>query len=110
MARPSYLIFSLAFGALFLSGCKTNWQYALPTAQTVARAGAARGTDVETLARGRKVFATSCTECHVARPIAKYSIEQWRRNIAIMAPRARLKPAQRAALEAYLRAARESLP
>lgn len=63
-----------------------------------------------TLERGRKIYTTSCTECHVARPVANYSVAQWRHYVEIMAPRAGLPPQDRAALEAYLIAARESLP
>lgn len=92
------------------SSCETNPRTAFPTAQTIARSSAAGGSDFATLTQGRKVFTTSCTECHVARPIAGYSVAQWRHNVSVMAPRARLKPADRAALEAYLVAARESVP
>ena len=46
---------------------------------------------------------------HVARPIADYSVASWRHYVAIMAPRAGLQPNDRAALEAYVVAARESL-
>ena len=76
----------------------------------MAEAVARPGMNAALLARGRKIFTTSCTECHVARRIADYSVSQWRHNITVMAPRARLHPEQRAALEAYLVAARESLP
>lgn len=92
------------------SGCETSPQTAFPTAQTITRSGAAPTTDVATLTRGRKIFTTSCTECHVARPIAGYSVEEWRRNVSVMAPRARLNADDRAALETYLTAARKSLP
>ncbi len=100
----------LLFCAWPLSGCQVSPQTAFPTAQTVASSGAAPGIDIATLTRGRKIFTTSCTECHVARSIAGYTVEQWRLNINEMAPRAHLKPDERTALEAYLLAARASLP
>ncbi len=95
--------------AWVFSSCETSSRSAFPTAQTIVRSSAARGTDLATLTQGRRIFTTSCTECHVARPIAGYSVAQWRHNVSVMAPRARLKPGDRAALEAYLVAARESL-
>lgn len=100
----------LAFGTGGFSGCQSSLQTAFPTAETVARSGAAPGTDLATLALGRKIFTTSCTECHVARPIAAYSVAQWRENVSVMAPRAHLTADDRAALEAYLSAARASWP
>ncbi|MBA3830596.1 MAG: hypothetical protein H0X34_01620 [Chthoniobacterales bacterium] len=101
--------FAAVCAGIFFS-CQSSPRSAFPTAQTIARSSAARGTDLAMLAQGRKIFTTSCTECHVARPIAGYSVTQWRHNVSVMAPRARLKPGDRAALEAYLVAARESLP
>ena len=91
-----------------LSGCQTSPQSAFPTAQAVV--GVTQGGDVSALERGRKIFTTSCTECHVARPVANYSVAQWRHYVGIMAPRAGLAPRDRAALETYLIAARKSLP
>lgn len=89
-----------------LSSCAGTAQQSFPTAPSLA----GPGMDVAVLARGRKLFTTSCTECHVARSIAGYSVEQWHHYVAIMAPRARLKPDERAALETYLVTAREFVP
>ena len=100
----------IVLGTLGLAGCGTNPQSAYPTAQTLASSGAAQGADETMLAAGRRIFTTSCTECHVARPVAQFSVAQWRHILGVMTPRAGLKPADRAALEAYLVAARESLP
>ncbi len=91
-----------------LSGCQTSPQSAFPTAQAVV--GVSQGADVLTLERGREIYTTSCTECHVARPVANYSVAQWRHYIGIMAPRAGLAPRDRAALEAYLVAASQAPP
>src|SRR4029079_8758407 len=101
-------------GALCLlvtGGCETSPNTAFPTASAVGgRSGAGQSPDIATLERGRKIYTTSCTECHVARPIADYSVARWRHYVGIMAPRAGLQPSDRAALEAYVVAARQSLP
>jgi len=103
-----WLLAGCAVCACVLSSCQISPNAAFPTAQAVA--SATRDSEISTLARGRKIYTTSCTECHVARPIAQRSVEQWIHMVGIMAPRARLKPADRAALEAYLTAARKSQP
>ena len=83
---------------------------AYPTASAVsASAKHGRSADLVTLERGRKIYTTSCTECHVARTIANYSVLEWRRWLDVMAPRAHLAGADRAALETYVIGARESL-
>src|SRR5262245_30628627 len=101
-------------GALCLlmnGGCGTNPNTAFPTASAVAaRADAGQSPKIATLERGRKIYTTNCTECHVARPIANYSVARWQHYVGIMAPRAGLRSKDRAALEAYVVAARQSLP
>ena len=102
-----------AFGAgwLFLfGGCENHPNTAFPTAQTVAAQASGGGAGIATLERGRKLYTTRCTECHVARAIDHYSVAQWQHYIGIMAPRAGLKPQDRAAVETYVIAARKSLP
>ncbi len=95
---------------LSYGSCNTNPNAVFPTARAVAsHPGAGHDLDLATLARGRKIYTTSCTECHVARPIAHYSVAQWHHYVEIMAPRAGLQRADRAALEAYVVAARESI-
>ncbi|MEO5719510.1 MAG: hypothetical protein ABIR29_13195 [Chthoniobacterales bacterium] len=96
----------LAFGS-----CESHPDTAFPTASVVAAsAGNGPPAEVATLERGRKIYTTSCTECHVARPIAHYSVAQWHHYVSIMSPRAGLPPNDQAALEAYVVAARKSLP
>lgn len=105
---------SLGLGAvciLALASCESNPNPGFPTARALtAQTGSGQKADVATLDRGRKIYTTSCTECHVARPIAKHSVAQWRHFIDIMAPRAGLQPNDRAAVEAYVIAVRQSLP
>jgi mono/diheme cytochrome c family protein len=103
-----WLLAGSATCVCLLNSCQISLNCAFPTAQAVASAG--RGSDISTLERGRKIYTTSCTECHVARPIAQRTVEQWIHMVGIMAPRARLNPADRAALQTYLIAAREYLP
>ena len=60
----------IAFFAFAICSCETNSTVAFPTAHTVAaRAGERPIADVATLERGRKIYTTRCTDCHVARPI-----------------------------------------
>ena len=96
---------------LVIGGCETSPNAAFPTASAMGRAcrrSAERG-HCDTRA-GSKIYTTNCTECHVARPIADYSVARWRHYVGIMAPRAGLQPSDRAALEAYVVTARQSLP
>ena len=95
---------------LSLTSCGTSPQIAYPTVQRLASSGEASDFDEATLAQGRRIFTTRCTECHVARPVAQFSAERWRYIVGVMAPRAGLNPADRAAVEAYLVVARDSLP
>ena len=96
---------------LMNGGCETSPNTAFPTATAVtAHGGAGQSADIATLERGRKIYTTNCTECHVARPIANYSVTRWQHYVEIMAPRAGLKPSDQAALEAYVIAARQSIP
>ncbi len=91
-----------------LTGCRTGTDVAFPNPQALASSTIGR-LDLATLERGRKLYTTRCTECHVARPIASLTVPQWRKAVAMMAPRADLNPTDREALEAYLIAAREAL-
>lgn len=100
--RVVYFVILVALCTLALGGCASSPNAAFPTARSVvARTGEKHLLDVATLGRGRKIYTTSCTECHIARTIAHYSVTQWRHYVDIMAPRAGLQPADRAALEAY---------
>jgi mono/diheme cytochrome c family protein len=103
----------LAWAGLLFSfaACGVDPNIAFPPPRRVfVNTGPQATADLATLERGRKIYTTSCTECHVARTIGHYSEEQWHYYIGIMAPRAGLQPNDRAALQAYLLAARRSLP
>jgi mono/diheme cytochrome c family protein len=92
----------ITLAGLFLNSCATESNPAFPTAEV---AGQKTGRDVATLARGRTIYTTRCTECHVARPVAQFSTSQWRALVAKMAPRAKLDDTDRLAVESYLVAA-----
>ncbi len=64
----------------------------------------------EILALGRKIYTTTCTACHVAPPVDRFSVTEWPRLVRKMAPRENLKEFERTAVEAYLVAARRTLP
>ena len=102
--------FIVLFCMLALGSCETHPNVAFPTARAVSAHSGVAKSDLMALERGRKIYTTSCTECHVARKIADYSVPQWRHYVDIMAPRAGLPSSDRAALEAYVLEARESLP
>jgi len=104
----------LGLSCLFLLGsCQGNLSdpsKAYPTADAVAATGKnGQSADLATLEHGRVIYTTRCTECHVARTIANYSIPQWRHYLNIMAPRAKLATEDRTALETYVIEARQSL-
>jgi mono/diheme cytochrome c family protein len=102
-------IFGVCCVAWLLDSCATSSPCSIPTAAQIVSVGAADVSKIPELTRGRVIYASSCTECHVARPIAKFSAEEWRRNIDIMAPRAGLSTADRDALEKYVLSARRIL-
>jgi len=95
----------LALAALSFVGCATQSNSAFPTAEIAARKS---GTELALLARGRTIYATRCTECHVARPVTRFSASEWPAEVARMAPRAKLSSEDQLAVERYLVAASSS--
>src|SRR5262249_61671387 len=95
----------LALAALSFVGCATQSNPAFPTAAVAARKS---GSELALLEHGRTLYAARCTECHVARPVTKFSASQWPAGVARMAPRAPLSPADQLAIESYLVAASSS--
>jgi len=76
-----------------------------PVTATMANAGA-KHLDLATLNEGRSLFVHRCIECHTLPPFWHYKIEDWPQILDSMAHRARLKPREREAILAYIRAAR----
>lgn len=95
----------LTLAALSFAGCAAQRSSVFPTAEAAARRS---GREVALLERGRTLYATRCTVCHAARPVTKFSAKQWPAEIARMAPRAKLTPEDRLAVESYLVAASSS--
>lgn len=88
-------------------GCASVNQVA--PAVTPAMSGAAPGATAATLEAGRRTFVTTCTACHHADPVTKYSPTEWREIVAVMSGRSKLDAAQQSALLAYVLAARASM-
>ena len=93
-------------GVAFFGGCET---ISVAPPVTPALVAASHGASQATLNAGREVFAGSCTSCHAADPVGKHSPAEWRGIVDDMAPRAKLDPAERAALLAYISAAHASV-
>ncbi len=68
--------------------------------------GAGGGASADTLNQGRHIFTQPCTSCHEADPLGNHSMPEWRSIVSEMAPKAKLDPARRAALLAYIGAAK----
>ncbi|MGI9087362.1 MAG: hypothetical protein ACR2HH_06425 [Chthoniobacterales bacterium] len=96
-----------ALCGLFLSACRTAFQNTAPEVASLTTPGSV-GAPTAVLERGRKILTTRCTECHLQQPIQNYTVPQWHAIVRVMAPRAKLSEADRAALESYLVAARAS--
>ena len=99
-ARCPYLIGIIA---LFCS-CELARYNAPPVINSTS--ATSRDVDLATLQRGRRLYAQRCIECHVLPPVWRYSANEWPRLVDSMAQRAALKPPERDAIVAYIRAAR----
>lgn len=94
-----------ALCGMVLGGCQTGPQNVVPEVASLTGRGQ-RSAPAAVLLRGRELYTTRCTECHLPQPIAKYSIAQWHTIVGEMAPRAKLNSDDRSALEAYVAAVR----
>ena len=94
---------AIAFG---LGGCASMDTIAPPV--TPAMVSTSRVASAETLNEGRRIFTGACASCHAPDPLSKYSLSEWHDAVNDMAPRAKLNPARRAALLAYINAAKAS--
>lgn len=57
------------------------------------------------LTEGRRIYLTCAGSCHSPEPLLKYTRDEWLgKHVPEMSVEAKLSPAQRAALEAYIRA------
>ena len=62
-----------------------------------------------TLISGRRILGERCASCHVLEPVASHSPREWKKILAVMAPRARLNAEQIVQVDAYLTAASTAL-
>ena len=85
-------------------GCAYSSKVAPPV--TLAMVSAAHGASAETLGEGRRIFAGPCTACHAADPVESRSPAEWRAVVDEMSLRTKLTADRRAALLAYLLAAK----
>jgi cytochrome c1 len=87
-----------------LCGCQAARYYAPPVA--TPKMARSEHVDLATLQRGRQLFAYRCIQCHTAPAIWYYRTQDWPVIVNSMAHRASLKPSEREAILAYIRAVR----
>ena len=102
--RSLALLAASAVVLIFVEGCASSENIA--PAVTPAMVSASRGASAETLNEGRRIFAGPCTTCHAPDPVSKYSLTEWHAAVDEMAPRTKLNAERRAALLAYIAAAK----
>jgi hypothetical protein len=99
-------IFVTTLLCLFVS-CESTIYYTPPVVTSkMARTRHEQPVDLTTLQKGRTLFVHRCIECHTLPPIWHYRVEDWPPIVDSMARRASLKPADREAIIAYIRAVR----
>lgn len=103
------LVFAISLSAFALVSCEALQTGAPPITPTMTRIAGANGGSAQTLAEGRRLLATRCTNCHALEPITKYSVAEWRNNVRRMSGRARLDETEIQEITTYLAAARQSL-
>lgn len=94
---------ALLMGAVIV-GCATQGNVAPPV--TTAMLATSRGGTLATLSEGRRIFVGPCARCHAPDPLSRYSLSEWQAGVEKMAPRAKLDAPAKAALLAYIAAAK----
>lgn len=89
----------LGAAVLLIAGCKTLEQIAPPANDRLVGTGVA---PLPVLERGRKIYLTKCTACHVAEPVHDYTAAQWAEILPEMNIETNLNPAQAAEVKAYI--------
>ncbi|MEI6340038.1 MAG: hypothetical protein WCQ57_15890 [Verrucomicrobiota bacterium] len=102
----------VAFSVLLLAlaGCEALQSGAPPVTPAMVRIAGGSGGSSESLAKGRRLLAQRCTNCHALEPVVKYTAVQWEANVQDMAVRSGLTEPETREITAYLVAARGSLP
>ncbi|MDQ6765541.1 MAG: hypothetical protein M3Z22_05505 [Verrucomicrobiota bacterium] len=101
-----FRVFLFSCSLLALVGCGTTPSAKAPP---VTAAMASRGhqqLDLATLNRGRSAFLSRCGHCHALPDLHEHPAADWPRLVAVMAPRSGLNADERAAVLAYIAAAR----
>ncbi|MBI1338303.1 MAG: hypothetical protein GC164_15280 [Phycisphaera sp.] len=65
--------------------------------------------DLPALERGRSLVIQHCGRCHAVEPIARYSLQQWRKIVPDMAAESYLNAAQTQEVLAYILTTRDAL-
>jgi mono/diheme cytochrome c family protein len=94
----------LVTGSLFASCELTN--YVPPVTSQMTAAAKGQHVNLVTLSEGRVLFARRCIECHTLPALWRYRTDDWPDIVDSMAHRASLKPGERDAIVAYIRAVR----
>ena len=86
-----------------LNSCQTI-SFAPPPRVTpeLARAGGRQHVDLATLREGRSLFVARCIECHTLPVASRFTESDWPCIVHEMGGRAKLKPAERDAVLAYI--------
>lgn len=99
------LIAAATLVVVAFSGCETTSTSAPPVRAAMVRAAAREQVDEQTLIAGRELLLRRCTECHSLPVVSEHPRAEWPVILQRMSDRANLKPAQHAAVLAYILAA-----
>jgi hypothetical protein len=91
--------------ACVLASCQLT-NYVPPVTSQMATARTGQSVNLAMLHEGRTLFAHRCIECHTLPVVWRYSSKDWPDIVDSMSQRARLKPAEREAIIAYIIAVR----
>ncbi len=97
-------LFAIA-GLCALAACESDYRPPAVTADTLSR-GKASPVDLDQAGEGRRLYAYRCIECHTLPPVWNYRLQDWPGIVDSMAHRSSLKPAERDAIIAYIKAVR----
>ncbi len=95
--------------ALLLASCMSLEEMAPPVGPVLTKMAAYRGAERSVLEKGRELYLTDCARCHSVEPIARYTLEEWRKILPRMADESNLDALQGRAVEAYVLGARAFL-